>query len=103
MPEQLAMFPPRRPPDVCHRRHRGSAESCDAFRRVSARLPHQRLAVLEFVRGRGNEGATVHEIAAHFGGTPNQYSGRISELKASGAIEKTDQRRAGAAVVVATT
>lgn len=86
--------------DICENRHGGNAESAAAFERIRDGLPLVRQAVFDFIRERGEHGATVHEVAAHLGKTPNAVSGRLTELKADGWIERTDERRGHAAVLV---
>ena len=89
-----------RAPDITANRHRGAATSVDAHCRITAELPERRRQVLEWIRSRGVLGATVHEVAAHFGVSPNVVSGRLTELRVAGLILKNGARRGHAAVLV---
>lgn len=80
-------------PDPSFSRHRGNAESRDAFEAIKGKLPAARARVLEFVRSRGEQGATTDEVAAAFGVGANVVSGRLSELKRDGLLVPTANKR----------
>ena len=82
--------------DICENRHKGNIESLAANPTTEhKRDSHER--ILNFLRVNGNR--TSKELAYYFGKQLNVISGRISELKAIGAIEPTGERRDGAAVL----
>lgn len=85
------------PWDLCRARHRGNAESVAANPpRHSKRQTHERiLAVM------GNRHMTSKELAAEMGVPLNCLSGRLSELRATGRLVATGERRDGAAVLEA--
>lgn len=81
--------------DVCFSRHKGSPESVDANKRVDKTKGQQEVLTL-LSRGAW---LTSKEIAALLNKPLNAVSGRLSELRAMGKIEKTGERRCGAAVL----
>ncbi len=86
--------------DVCENRHRNSPESQSAFEKVKhgKQLMYQRIMYL--AQQRKEYGITVHEVSHQFGKTPNEVSGRLSELKMLGKLKKSGERRNGAAVLI---
>ena len=90
--------------DVCAGRHGGNPESVAAFERVAPTLNETRAAILEFARSRKTAGVTVHDVCKHFGKTPNEVSGRLTELKSEEfgfALRDSGRRKDGAKVLVA--
>lgn len=79
------------PRDITARKHGGDNESTAAFQ--SRDRSSDRLAVIEFIKLRGADGATADEFAEHHGRQLNQVSGRFSELKLEGVIEPNGQKR----------
>jgi DNA-binding MarR family transcriptional regulator len=90
--------------DICSNRHKGNTESTAAFQSIRGRLTAQQQRVLNCIRN--SEGLTCNEIAEKLGATPNEISGRCSELKRNGEIRKSGTRltRSGnpAAILVVT-
>jgi predicted transcriptional regulator len=90
--------------DITSNRHKGNPESTEAFQSIKDRLTAQQNRVLKAIR-ESESGLTVDEIALKLGATPNEISGRASELKRDGKIMKQGTRltRRGhaAAVLVA--
>jgi len=71
-------------PDVCESRHGGVSTSAEANKRV---CKHQdRATILDLVRA-AKDGLTLKEACSVLGRTPNQISGRFTELKMLGKIE----------------
>lgn len=85
--------------DICAARHRHSPESVDA--NAGVEKIRDQATVLYLVRAAGPRGRTSKEIAREMGRGLNCISGRLTELKVSGAVVRTDERRDGAAVLVA--
>ena len=83
--------------DVCARKYGGNAESQAA--RKSCKASEQREKVFAAVVSAGAEGITCHELAARWGVSPNQISGRFSELKSKGRVWKDGTRRNAAGQV----
>jgi DNA-binding transcriptional ArsR family regulator len=84
--------------DITANRHKGAATSVEAHDRIKKTLPRQRAAVLALYRARPS-GYTVHEVAEKFNVSPNVISGRLSELKKSGLLFPSGERRGNAAVL----
>ncbi len=78
--------------DVCEKKHGGNPESRAAFVNLKDRLTLEQEIVFDFIKSCGEHGATTDEIAVHFDGNPNDYSGRVSELKIKGRIVKCGTR-----------
>lgn len=76
-------------PDVCEGRHGGVSTSTAANKRV---CKHQdRATILDLVRA-AKDGLTIKEACAAMGKTPNQISGRFTELKMLEKIEVRGSR-----------
>jgi predicted transcriptional regulator len=90
--------------DICYTRHKGNTESVATFQAIKDRLTVQQERVLKAIKNSDN-GLTVDELCDVLGCTPNEISGRASELKRDGKIRKNGTRltRRGhaAAVLVA--
>lgn len=89
---------------LCRNRHSGNPESVAAH--AVGDKAHDREEVFGVIHRLGRHGATVDEVAMLLDRSPNQISGRFSELKAQGRIVKTGTRRstrtrASAAVCIA--
>lgn len=80
------------PTDITANKHGGNSESVLAQSRRKHGANAQRERVFRAIRERGTDGLTVHELAETWGVTPNAISGRFSELKADGRIEKVGTR-----------
>ena len=78
--------------DICQNRHRGNPQSEKAFESIKQHLPHMRGEVLVLIHKAASEGLTVHELAYQLGTTPNSVSGRLTELKKMGRIQKIGTR-----------
>lgn len=79
--------------DVCARKHGGNPESQEAFASIRDRLSQRQSVVLKYLRELGDYGATVDQIARNFDTNPNNISGRVTELKIKGLVEKRGRRR----------
>lgn len=86
--------------DICENRHRGAETSIAAFEKVkhTKQLMYDRIMYL--AQQRKDYGITVHDVSHQFGKTPNEVSGRLSELKMLGKLKKSGLRRNGAAVLI---
>jgi len=82
----------RQSPDICRNKHQGNRESVRAFNSIVAGLPFMRAEVLLRIQEAAQEGLTVHELADQLGTTPNAVSGRLTELKKMGRIQKVGTR-----------
>lgn len=88
--------------DPTRNRHGGNAESNAAFDSIRcARSPMQREVML-CAEAMGLRGVTLKEVARTMGMSIQTVSGRLTELKASNMLEKTELRREGCAVLVIT-
>lgn len=67
--------------DPTRARHGGNAESRAAWQQAAEHQESVKEQVLAFIVSRGSEGATLDEIAVHFGKTPNAVSGRVTSLR----------------------
>jgi hypothetical protein len=78
--------------DICRNRHRGNEQSVQTFETaMKHRISAQQKEVLELLR-RYPEGLTCDEAARIMMVTPNQISGRFTELKRDGKIYKFGTR-----------
>ena len=77
--------------DICASKHGGNPESQAANRRISAVKTKQRQAVLDAITA-SRTGLTCRELALQWCVGMNTISGRFSELKADGQIQKTGVR-----------
>ena len=89
--------PPRIPADITARKHGGNAASIAANPTTEAKraMHRQILAFFEMRNGR----SWMKDVARELGKTPNEISGRLSELKASGHLIDTGEREEGCAVL----
>jgi hypothetical protein len=78
--------------DICAGRHRGNPESLAALKRCVPQRAQQRARVLESIRASGSNGLTCRELSKAWGCMMNQVSGRFSELKAMGLVQKVGVR-----------
>jgi hypothetical protein len=81
--------PAKTPADVCENRHGGNPHSENANKRVSKAADRE--AVYCLIK-QAADGRTLKELCAIMGKTPNQISGRISELRILGKIETIGSR-----------
>ena len=79
------------PEDICAGRHRGNPESEAAHERIRGRKAALCTDIVGFVRGRG--GATCYEIEIGIGLSHQTCSARCSELKRSGQLVPTGEKR----------
>ena len=77
--------------DVCANRHKGNTESEAAFRAIKDRLTEAQERVLRVIRN-SDDGLTCDEISIVLGVTPNEVSGRCSELKRDGKVIECGRR-----------
>lgn len=82
--------------DICSNRHRGNPESQAAFDFVASKIGPMHDRLLAILR---RQAMTSKELERYTGMTRSTISARLSELKSSGHIVKTGQRREGAAVL----
>lgn len=81
------------PRDICARKHGGNEQSKGAFNAKYPFVPSQRSHVFGRIMLSGNLGRTVDELAQYLETTPNAISGRITELRIMGKIEKRGTRK----------
>lgn len=86
--------------DPCQNKHGGNAESEASYQRAGKTAKVRREQILDLIERRGTYGATAKEAAICLAVPLNALSGRFTELKTSGAIVTTDQRRDGSRVCV---
>lgn len=87
--------------DLCANRSRGNKESAAAHEKVVSIKTQMHERIMRLAEVRKEYGITVHEVANAFGKTPNQVSGRLSELKMVGKLKESELTRRGARVLVA--
>ena len=78
--------------DWCGNRHNKNAQSDAAFDSIKNDLTDMENEVLQFIKRQGVRGASIDEMAAATGRSPNQISGRFTSLKASNKIVKIGTR-----------
>ena len=76
--------------DPCERKHGGNGNSRRAWRQPGKDTLRQR--VWEYVRGRGLEGATLHEACEVLDKPANSLSGRFTELVGHGLLKTAETR-----------
>ena len=79
------------PRDVCARKHGGNEQSNAAFQ--SVQLNSSQRKVFAMLCEYGNFGQTVDGLSIALGTTPNAISGRLTELRIMGKIEKRGTRK----------
>jgi len=77
--------------DICRIRHRDNPQSKAAFKKIKDRLTEAQERVLRVIRNSDN-GMTCDEISIVLGVTPNEVSGRCSELKRDGKVVECGRR-----------
>lgn len=87
--------------DICENRHGGNTESKAAFDRIRESHAVMKERAFDFIRSRGDAGATAQEFADSLGVPINKISGRFTELKADGRIRKIAVRNKGGVYVEA--
>ena len=80
------------PRDVCARKHGGNEQSKAAFRTIKDGLNMTQRIIFSVI-SRSTDGLTVDDICVMRGMTPNAISGRITELRIMGKIEKRGTRK----------
>lgn len=76
--------------DICANRHGGNECSREANRRVQKET--DRMTIMTML-SLSVEGMTLDQLSYHCNRPPNQISGRLTELAASGLIVKTGKKR----------
>lgn len=80
--------------DITRNRHQGADTSILAYHSaVQPTLPQRRAAVLHEVELAGERGLTCDELAHAWNVSPNQISGRFTELKKLGLIRSIGRRQ----------
>ncbi len=79
--------------DICRNRHKGNEQSTDAFEKVKRQMWANQDRILDRIKRSGDEGLTCDELCVLFDVTPNEISGRCSELKRMGKIYKSGTRK----------
>lgn len=87
--------------DPSENNHGGVATSVEAWQRELRAAPGQRRRVLELIHEAGARGLTVKEAAERMGLGMNHISGRFTELRAPGRIQRLNWKREGCWVHVA--
>lgn len=78
--------------DICERKHKGNPESVSAFNVVKEKMSANQERILDAIK-RSPDGLTCDALAVIFHATPNEISGRCSELKRDGKIYKSGTRK----------
>ncbi len=78
--------------DICSNRHKGNEQSTAAFHVIKDKISASQERILNAIR-QMDSGMTVDELSVYFGATPNEISGRCSELKRDGKIYKSGTRK----------
>jgi len=78
--------------DITANRHKGNEQSTAAFHVIKDRISGQQERILDAIRYEP-DGLTCDELAVMFNVTPNEISGRCSELKRDGKIYKSGTRK----------
>jgi hypothetical protein len=71
----------------CRQPRRLTGTSREAWQRVRSRRREIYARILAFVRGCGQSGATLKELAIALGKPKSDFSGRLSELIAAGELQ----------------
>ena len=82
--------------DITFNKHHGNEESNDAYIKALPSMAESRRACYDLIAERPR---TAKECAVELGKPFNAVSGRLSELKKMGLVEKTPMRRDGGAVL----
>lgn len=85
--------------DITANRHKNNPASVQAWERGHSSHEAAKQRVYELIAD--SQGITSKEIAQKLGWALHTFSGRISQLKASGFIRGTGERRMGAEILVA--
>jgi hypothetical protein len=78
--------------DITARRHKGNEQSTAAFHVIKDKISASQDRILQTIRAH-LDGLTCDELAVMFKCTPNEISGRCSELKRTGKIYKSGTRK----------
>tara|TARA_R110000782_G_scaffold52263_4_gene112137 strand:+ start:15014 stop:15295 length:282 start_codon:yes stop_codon:yes gene_type:complete len=79
--------------DICENRHKGNAESVEAFKAARLNLTEIQREILALAATWGPVGITSKQFAFHSGRTLNAVSGRFSELIQRGKLKRNGVRR----------
>lgn len=88
-------------PDICRNRHKGNEHSEAANLRIEPHKASMRERIRVFVAACQDYGATIKDVCQSMGKTPNEISGRITELKRDKVLFDSGREREGCAVLVA--
>lgn len=77
--------------DICARKHGGAETSIEANKRVLKE--RDRELIYGYIKAAGSFGHTLDELCVLLQRTPNQISGRITELRVKGRILTSDRTR----------
>lgn len=77
--------------DICYNRHGGAETSIEANKRV--RKERDRELIYGYIKSAGSFGHTLDELCVLLQRTPNQISGRLTELRVKGRILTSDRTR----------
>jgi predicted HTH transcriptional regulator len=86
------MFSNPKSGDIAFNRHKGNEQSTAAFHVIKDKISASQERILNAIKS-SVEGMTCDELATYFGATPNEISGRCSELKRDGKIYKSGTRK----------
>ena len=75
-------------PDICQNRHGGNPESVAAYNRLLKGKKKAALRVYEWIKKKGDTGVSCKELAPEMGVDMSTISGRFTELRKEGLIEK---------------
>jgi predicted transcriptional regulator len=79
--------------DVCVRKHGGNPQSTSAFETIDDIINVTQERILKLIAGCRDYGLTLDELSGITGRPPNAISGRITELRIMGKIEKRGTRK----------
>jgi predicted Rossmann fold nucleotide-binding protein DprA/Smf involved in DNA uptake len=90
-PQSVGCFP-EKSADICQNRHRGAAESVEAYERNKGGFEHSKERIAEIIEKSGSNGITADAIVYDFGIPLQTVSARMSELKRENRIVKIGRR-----------
>jgi hypothetical protein len=89
--------------DICARKHKGNPQSVEANKQAGSNKARDRQRVVEFIKSRGEYGATTEEASEALELRYTTASARFSDLKRDGLIVesgRTRKTRSGCAAAV---
>lgn len=81
------------PRDICAQKHGGNEQSKAAFETIIDHLTDAQRRIFQRIEISGTYGRTLDEMCVAIGENPNAISGRITELRIMGKIEKRGTRK----------